>query len=209
MSKCAAVNFSLSRNPVRLHTKVGLVMLRARLRGAVILGKIAFFLTQASLLEFLMVLSRFPHERRQAARARNISKHSRSLLRSARLFPSFHHLEKLREIPGGALIVANHLSFWDILVLSSQIPCLYVTSIEVRETPLLGRLAVLGGCVFVERRSRDRIDSEIEQIRSELKQGKKVVLFRKERVATDRRFFHLSDHSLELRFRQAFLFCHL
>ena len=48
---------------------------------------------------------------------------------------------------------------------------------EVRTTPVLGSLATAGGCVFVERRSRENIRQEVELIAGLLKQGHSMIFF--------------------------------
>lgn len=65
----------------------------------------------------------------------------------------------------------------DILVLASVRNCLFITSVEMRDTPFLGTLCEMGGCFFVERRSRAHISKEIESIRQALKQGFNIVLY--------------------------------
>lgn len=75
------------------------------------------------------------------------------------------------------LLVSNHLGILDILVTSSQHPTLFITSIEMKQTPGLGLLCDMGGCLYVERRSRQNITTEIEEIRTVLKQGFSVTLY--------------------------------
>jgi 1-acyl-sn-glycerol-3-phosphate acyltransferase len=75
------------------------------------------------------------------------------------------------------LLVGNHLGILDIFVLSSVRNCLFITSVEMRDTPFLGTLCEMGGCFFVERRSRSNISSEIQHIREALKQGFNIVLY--------------------------------
>jgi 1-acyl-sn-glycerol-3-phosphate acyltransferase len=75
------------------------------------------------------------------------------------------------------LFVGNHLGILDIVVLASVHPTLFITSVEMRETPGLGLLCEMGGCLFVERRSRSNIQKEIEQIREALRQGLCVTLY--------------------------------
>lgn len=75
------------------------------------------------------------------------------------------------------LLVGNHLGFMDILALASVKPCLFITSVEMRETPFLGTLCEMGGCLFVERRSRSGIVNEMGEIREATKQGFNVVLY--------------------------------
>jgi lyso-ornithine lipid O-acyltransferase len=60
--------------------------------------------------------------------------------------------------------VSNHLGYLDILILAAQSPCLFVTSIEVKNMRFLGTLSKLGGCLYVERRSRENIHNEIQEI---------------------------------------------
>lgn len=75
------------------------------------------------------------------------------------------------------LVVSNHMGFVDILMLASVHPSLFVTSNEMRETPFLGLLTEMGGCIYVERRSRTRILDEMKSIVSALKEGFRVVLY--------------------------------
>jgi 1-acyl-sn-glycerol-3-phosphate acyltransferase len=75
------------------------------------------------------------------------------------------------------LFVGNHMGFLDILFLSSVRPSLFITSVEMQQTPLLGTLCEMGGCLFVERRSRSKIHQEIENIREKLREGFNLVLY--------------------------------
>ncbi|MFZ4713893.1 MAG: lysophospholipid acyltransferase family protein [Bacteriovoracaceae bacterium] len=56
----------------------------------------------------------------------------------------------------GLLIISNHMSYLDILVLSSVYPTLYVTSVEMKETLFLGQVCSLCACLFTERRKGKR-----------------------------------------------------
>ncbi len=80
------------------------------------------------------------------------------------------------EIRSG-LIVANHISYLDVLVLSRVAPLLFVTSTEVRDTPGLGLITRLAGCLFVERRNRSKIKSDSSDIQAALDSNIPVVLF--------------------------------
>jgi len=75
------------------------------------------------------------------------------------------------------LLVGNHLGILDILVLAAYHPTLFVTSVDMREQPGLGFLTEMGGCLYVERRNRQKILSEIGEIREALKQKFSVVLY--------------------------------
>ncbi len=75
------------------------------------------------------------------------------------------------------LVIGNHLGFIDILASCSIRPMLFVTSVEMRQTPFLGLLTEMGGCIYVERRSRLGIQQELEQIIQSLKDGFNVCLY--------------------------------
>lgn len=75
------------------------------------------------------------------------------------------------------LMVGNHLGVLDILTVASVQKTLFITSQEMRNTPGLGLLSEMGGCLFVNRLNRSRIQKEILNIRETLQQGHNVVLF--------------------------------
>ena len=75
------------------------------------------------------------------------------------------------------LIISNHLTYVDILVVASLMPSVFITSVELKQTFPLGFFARLGGCLFVERRSRAGLKREIEEIATVLALGMSVVLF--------------------------------
>ncbi len=75
------------------------------------------------------------------------------------------------------LIVSNHLSYLDILIISSYFPTCFVTSNEMKETPFLGQMCLLGGCLFVERRSRAGITGEVKELTDALDDGLNVAIF--------------------------------
>jgi len=75
------------------------------------------------------------------------------------------------------LIVSNHLSYLDVLAFSSIRPAIFVTSVEVRETAVLGTLCKAGGSLFVERRKFAALKEEVSAISQLLSDGFSVVLF--------------------------------
>jgi len=56
-------------------------------------------------------------------------------------------------------------------------PCLFVTSIEMKKTPVLGQIVTLAGCLFVERRSKANIRKEIKNIKDTMEQGISITVF--------------------------------
>lgn len=84
----------------------------------------------------------------------------------------------LENLPSGsALLVGNHLSYTDVLVISSQVPTCFVTSTEVKNSPGLGQICQMAGCLFVERRNKANLRNEVAEISEGLKRGLKVAIF--------------------------------
>ena len=57
------------------------------------------------------------------------------------------------EPPTVGLIVANHLSYLDILILSAITPCFFVAKAEIASWPYFGEAARSGGTIFIDRGS--------------------------------------------------------
>jgi 1-acyl-sn-glycerol-3-phosphate acyltransferase len=74
-------------------------------------------------------------------------------------------------------IVSNHLGYLDILAISAETPSCFVTSVEIRETPFLGFLTQMAGCLYVERRNRSNIHNEIRDVTEGLLNGLNVCVF--------------------------------
>jgi len=75
------------------------------------------------------------------------------------------------------LITANHLSWLDIVVISSLAPVSFIAKSEVGEWPVFGTLARLQRSVFVERQRRAKTGEVNETIASRLSTGDALVLF--------------------------------
>ncbi|MCM8763991.1 MAG: 1-acyl-sn-glycerol-3-phosphate acyltransferase [Candidatus Omnitrophica bacterium] len=75
------------------------------------------------------------------------------------------------------LIVSNHLSYTDVVVISSIFPACFITSVEIGKDFFLGTLARMGGSLFVERRKKTRLLMDLEAISAVLSEGLSVVLF--------------------------------
>jgi 1-acyl-sn-glycerol-3-phosphate acyltransferase len=55
--------------------------------------------------------------------------------------------------PAGGVVVANHLSYLDILILSASTPCFFVAKMEIDKWPLFGLAGRIGGTLFIDRSS--------------------------------------------------------
>ena len=107
-----------------------------------------------------------------AARARWLHRYSRKLLEGWRISASTSG-----RFPAEGLIVANHLSYLDILLLSAAAPCAFVSKSEVRHWPLIGLAAKISGTIFVVREKRRATGEANRQIEQRLCEGVPVVLF--------------------------------
>jgi 1-acyl-sn-glycerol-3-phosphate acyltransferase len=80
-------------------------------------------------------------------------------------------------IPTRGLIVSNHLSYLDILVLSAITPSVFVSKSEVKHWPVFGMFARLSGTLFLQRTRRSDVARLNRQIAAVLDTGVPVVLF--------------------------------
>ncbi len=75
------------------------------------------------------------------------------------------------------MVVSNHLSYIDTLLFSAVQPVCLVSTVEVRNTPFVGWVVKNSGCLFVERRSREKLREEIQMMADTLKEGFNLVFF--------------------------------
>lgn len=141
--------------------------------GLTVGSLITAYAAQASIAKVLV--------RNEKARRRifieNISRYSRLALKQMNFTVETvgHDPEKFRN--KNYLFISNHMSYLDILCLSSVHPAMFITSVDMGEAFFLGRMAELGGSLFVERRNRSKIESDITNIATALKEGFDVVLY--------------------------------
>lgn len=77
----------------------------------------------------------------------------------------------------GVLMIGNHTSYFDILVLSSAAQVSFVAKSEVKTWPFFSTLARLQQTVFVERSRRSQTGEARDQIRDRVLQGDALILF--------------------------------
>jgi 1-acyl-sn-glycerol-3-phosphate acyltransferase len=93
-------------------------------------------------------------------------------------------LRVIGDPPAHGLLVANHLSYLDIMIFGAALPCYLVSKIEIGRWPFFGTLARSGGTIFVDRASRTSAESVTDVIAARLK-GPITVLFFPEGTSTD------------------------
>jgi 1-acyl-sn-glycerol-3-phosphate acyltransferase len=88
------------------------------------------------------------------------------------------HRVLLGNIPEGpCLIVSNHLSWVDILLIGSFVDVRFVAKAEVAKWPIVGTLASGAGTLFVRRGDRHSAERIVADVASELTCGHRVVIF--------------------------------
>jgi 1-acyl-sn-glycerol-3-phosphate acyltransferase len=107
-----------------------------------------------------------------AAKARWLQRSCRRILR---IFIA--EVEQCGELPAGGLLVSNHLSYLDILVLSSLRPVVFVAKQDVKSWPVLGWFATMAGTIFIDRERRIHVRQITRAIEETMNSGVLVVLF--------------------------------
>lgn len=79
--------------------------------------------------------------------------------------------------PGGALVVANHLSWIDVLALYATGPVRMQAKSEVREWPVIGPLAARTGALFVDRAGLRALPETVAGTADALRAGAVVGVF--------------------------------
>jgi lyso-ornithine lipid O-acyltransferase len=86
-------------------------------------------------------------------------------------------IQVVGEPPQSGLIVSNHLSYLDILVFSSIMPCVFVAKKEVRAWLIFGQLAHLAGTRFLDRARHSDAHRVQNEMQEALANGTRVVAF--------------------------------
>lgn len=79
--------------------------------------------------------------------------------------------------PTHGLVVANHLSYLDVLILSAAMPCFFVAKMEISGWPIFGKAAHASGTIFLDRNSHSSSMSVADQMSERLQQPIPVLLF--------------------------------
>lgn len=106
-----------------------------------------------------------------------------------------HILDLTIEIKGNTpkpgLIVSNHISWLDIIVIGGHLPIRFLSKAEVRQWPVIGWLAACGGTLFIKR-GNGQSGQMANTIADELSSGESILVF-PEATSTDgkqvKRFF--------------------
>jgi 1-acyl-sn-glycerol-3-phosphate acyltransferase len=80
--------------------------------------------------------------------------------------------------PGAKLLVANHVSWLDIMAIHSICPeARFVSKADVQAWPLIGRLVAAGGTLYIQREKPRDAMRVVHQMADALKAGETVAVF--------------------------------
>jgi len=85
--------------------------------------------------------------------------------------------ETLGNVPTSGAVISNHLTYVDILIHSAMRPCVFVSKIELRSTPLLGWMSFMSGTVYVARGKGGSAAQAAEGMAKGFRDGLPVVFF--------------------------------
>ncbi len=89
------------------------------------------------------------------------------------------HLKVLGQpvLSGPALIVSNHISWLDILVIHAARYCRFVSKSDIRGWPIIGALATGAGTLYIERSSRKDALRMVHDMADAMREGDVVAVF--------------------------------
>jgi lyso-ornithine lipid O-acyltransferase len=134
---------------------------------------------RAVALAFVLIMSiarfwlmRLSGPRTLERRARWVQQTCRHVLRSMDIQCSVEG-----PIPTHGLVVANHLSYLDIVILSAAMPCFFVAKSEIDAWPYFGKAARVGGTMFINRSSLASAEKVAAMISERLKLPIPILFF--------------------------------
>jgi 1-acyl-sn-glycerol-3-phosphate acyltransferase len=80
-------------------------------------------------------------------------------------------------VPSHGAVISNHLTYVDILVHAAMRPCVFVSKIELRKTPIFGWVSFMAGTVYVARGAGGSAAKAGEGMAKGFRDGLPVVFF--------------------------------
>jgi 1-acyl-sn-glycerol-3-phosphate acyltransferase len=124
-----------------------------------------------ALLDYWLTVRKDQHTKRKA----QAEWLHRSCRRVARMLSI--RVEMFGSLPREGLVVSNHLSYVDIILLASIGRFAFVSKAEVADWPVFGLCAKLAGTVFIDRTRRGEVAPVAEEMGAVLRSGVPLVLF--------------------------------
>lgn len=157
---------------------------------ALLIATFGFFLLYLLGLPVLILLPDFKRRWRRW----NTQTWARSLVRVIGVRVEAHNSPPV----GSFLLVSNHLSYLDIIVLQSQLDCAFVAKSEVASWPVLGLICRSVGTIFINRQVGRHISQTLDQIKTTIGEGLGVVLFAEGTSTNGESVSHFKSSLLEV-----------
>ena len=119
---------------------------------------------------FFILWFKFPHASREQ-KLSHIKDWSHHVLKVVGIRLDITESSALIHSTKAQLLVANHVSWLDVLVIQALHPCVFVAKSEVRKWPLVGSMAKACGVVFVDRSSSSSARKMVDDVASALHHG--------------------------------------
>ena len=88
------------------------------------------------------------------------------------------HISRNGELPEqGVILVSNHISWLDIIVIGQYLPAYFVAKSDILSWPVIGYLARQGGTIFIRRGDKQHIRTTTEKMIWLLKQNSHIIAF--------------------------------
>ncbi len=130
------------------------------------------FLILLCLLDFVFCIWLRGKARSPRARAEWLQRWSRRHLRNLNA-----EIKRHGQPPSRGLLVSNHLSYLDILVLAEAQPMVFLSKAEVRNWPLIGWLTRCAGTLFIQREQKSDVARANAQFAAVVEQGLVLAIF--------------------------------
>jgi 1-acyl-sn-glycerol-3-phosphate acyltransferase len=75
------------------------------------------------------------------------------------------------------VLVSNHLSYVDVILIGSQVRCVFISKAEVQDWPLIGAVVRSVGTLFVDREVKRNLPRVVRRMEDVLESGRGVVFF--------------------------------
>ena len=125
-----------------------------------------------AVFDFLVHCAFCPADSAPAARALWLHRAARRTGRIIRL-----KVQSSGPIPASGLLICNHLSYVDIIVLVSLSPAMFVAKSDIKSWPVIGWLTRLAGTIFIDRERRLHVGQINDEIENALSRGALVIIF--------------------------------
>jgi 1-acyl-sn-glycerol-3-phosphate acyltransferase len=88
------------------------------------------------------------------------------------------HISRNGELPEqGVILVSNHISWLDIIVIGQYLPAYFVAKSDILSWPVIGYLARQGGTIFIRRGDKQHVRATTEKMIWLLKQNSNIIAF--------------------------------